>query len=695
MDTSDFAWLSAARRRRVLLLALIAVPTFIATGYMAHVLPHRGSTPIEIAVVAVFAVLYAWISIGFWTAMAGWTVLMRSTDRFAVSRLGEGAAPIPEDGRTVIVMPIYNEDVARVFAGIYAIYDSLGKTGERHRFDFFILSDPGDPDIWIEEETAWAELQNRLESDGCRVFYRQRTGNIKRKSGNVADFCRRWGNHYRYMAVLDADSIMEGAALVRMVRIMESRPAIGILQTVPKPVEKATLIARVQQFAAHLYGPMFAAGLNFWQLGDSQFWGHNAVIRVAPFMRHCALPRLSGKPPLGGEILSHDFVEAALMRRAGYEVWLAYDLPGSYEEPPPTLLDELTRDRRWCQGNLQHMRLLFTKGLYGAHRALFLNGVMAYGSALLWFLFLMASSIMAVLQEIREPDYFPAGRSLFPSWPVWEPQWALVLMASTAFLLFLPKVCSIFHVWIKARRARRFGGLFRLVLSMGLEVLVSTLLAPTRMLFHAKFVFVTLLGRKISWEAQERSEAGTGWGQALRFHWGGTVFALLWGTVLFVINRAFFWWLSPILISLVAAIPLSVWLSRRRSGEAFRRYGLFLIPEETAPPDVLRVLRKETAFSQIRISESNPFRQHGFTRAVADPKVLALHASLFRKIKEPTPRMAQELSTLCDKALHSGPQALNPREKRQILLQPATMAELHRKVWALSDENAVRLWELP
>ena len=694
MDKSDLTWLSTARRRRILLLALIAVPTCIATGYMAHVLPHRGSTPIEMAVVAVFAILYTWISIGFWTAMAGWAVLMRSTVRFAVSNLAEGTAPIPEDARTAIVMPVYNEDVARVFAGICAIYDSLGKSGQRRRFDIFILSDPGDPDIWIEEETAWAALQSRLESDGCRIYYRQRAGNIKRKSGNVADFCRRWGKHYRYMAVLDADSIMDGTVLVRMVRIMEARPAIGILQTVPKPVEKTTPIARIQQFAGHLYGPMFAAGLNFWQLGDSQFWGHNAVIRVEPFMRFCALPTLSGKPPLGGEILSHDFVEAALMRRAGYEVWLAYDLPGSYEEPPPTLLDELKRDRRWCQGNLQHMRLLFTKGLYGAHRALFLNGVMSYGSALLWFLFLMASSAMAILQEVREPDYFPSGRSLFPSWPVWEPQWALVLMASTAFLLFLPKVCSLFHVWARARRAHLFGGGFRLVVSLLLEVIVSTLLAPTRMLFHAKFVFMTLLGRRISWEAQQRKDEGTSWAEAIRFHWGGTVFAVIWGGTLFIINRAFFWWLSPIVISLIVAVPLSVWLSRRHMGEKIRKYGLFLIPDEVAPPDELRFLRSEISHSKTRISRSKSFEINGFTRAVVDPKILSVHAALFRKIKKPPHGIAEELDAICEKAVRSGPQALNSREKRQILLHPPSMAVLHRKVWALSDEDLIRMWGL-
>src|SRR6185503_8445153 len=213
-----------------------------------------------------------------------------------------------------------------------------------------------------------------------------------------------------------------------------------------------------------------AAGLHYWQLGDGQYWGHNAIIRVAPFMAHCALPRLPGKPPLGGEILSHDFVEAALMGRAGWTLWLAYDLPGSYEEVPSTLLEEMNRDRRWCQGNLQHLRLLFTEGVFGAHRALFLNGVMSYVSALLWFAFLTLSTLEAIENVLRPPDYFPHGASLFPEWPIWRPDWAYSLIAVIALILFFPKLLSIVLIVFKRRKARAFGGVIRLTVSVVLEI---------------------------------------------------------------------------------------------------------------------------------------------------------------------------------------------------------------------------------
>src|SRR5947208_14503217 len=236
---------------------------------------------------------------------------------------------------------------------------------------------------------------------------------------------------------------MAGQTLGRLFKLLERPADVAMIQTAPTAESRGSLFARVQQFASRVYGPMFAAGLHFWQLGDGQYWGHNTIIRVEPFMDHCALPRLPGREPLGGEILSHDFVEAALMGRAGWTLWLAYDLDGTYEEVPSTLLEEMKRDRRWCQGNLQHLRLLFTEGLFGAHRALFLNGVLSYVSALLWFTFLSLSTVEAIQNVLREPNYFPSGPSLFPEWPIWRPNWARALLAVTGMILFLPKLLSV------------------------------------------------------------------------------------------------------------------------------------------------------------------------------------------------------------------------------------------------------------
>ena len=685
-------WEKTAQRRRILMIALILGTTLIASSYMADVMPHKGTTPLELTIVIVFGALFAWISIGFWESVAGLYTLLRGHDRYAITRSIAGAdSTIEPDVRTAILIPVCNEEVGRVFAGLEATYRSLEATGKIEQFDFFVLSDSGNPDAWVAEEIAWYETCQSLNAFK-RIFYRHRQVNIKRKSGNIADFCRRWGRNYRYMIVFDADSVMTGQSLVQMVMMMEKNPRVGILQTSPLAVNKESLIARVQQFSNHVYGPMFVAGLYFTQLGDSHFWGHNAILRIAPFMQHCGLPQLPGKPPLGGEILSHDFVEAALMRKAGYEVWLAYDLGGSYEEVPPTLLEELKRDRRWCQGNMQHMRLLFAEGLFPAHRALFLHGAMAYVSALLWFLFLSLSTAEAIYEVVREPVYFPAGRSLFPQWPVWHPQWALTLLATTAIILFLPKLLSVLVIIIKGG-ARAFGGVLRLLLSVLAEVIFSTLFAPVRMLFHSKFVFITLLGQQVGWGSQQRSDLGTGWGEAARFHGTGTVVALLWGILLFLVNRSFFWWNMPVFIPVILSIPLSVWSSRATLGRRFRSLGLFITPEEVAPPpEVQNLERKEE--QHIFLSSLPMEREAGFVRAVVDPRVNFLHRSLLRKERTVSPSIASRRQQLQEKALSGGPESLSVKEKKELLYDPRCMEELHQRVWEITDRLQAAQWSL-
>ncbi len=219
------------------------------------------------------------------------------------------------------VPPIFNEDPQRVFARLRAIWQSLDETGNAGQFELFILSDTRDPVLWMEEQLRWYRLCEDFGAHG-RIFYRNRESNLGRKSGNIEEFCRRWGSRYRYLIVLDADSLISGRTLLRMVELMEAHPRVALIQSPPVPVNQTSLFARILQFASSLYGSVFVAGAAWWQLGESNYFGHNAIIRIAPFMRYCGLPKLSGREPFGGEILSHDFVEAALLRRAGWEVWL-------------------------------------------------------------------------------------------------------------------------------------------------------------------------------------------------------------------------------------------------------------------------------------------------------------------------------------------------------------------------------------
>lgn len=688
-------WGKIAKRRRLMMISLIVFTAAPAVMTMGSVLPHKGNTPLELTILIFFSALFSWVSIGFWTALAGFYTLMRHTDRVTVTHdMDLNDAKPRTNVRTAILFPVCKEDMDRVMAGVKATYLSLKRTGRLSGYDFHILSDTRDPDAWIDEENAWKRTRDELSAKG-KLYYRRRGVNLKRKSGNIADFCRRYGTDYTYMIVMDADSVMSGRTINRMVSIMERKRSVGLLQTAPAVVGRQTLFARVQQFANRVYGPMFAAGLHFMQLGDAQYWGHNAIIRIRPFMAHCALPPLSGKPPLGGDILSHDFVEASLMRRAGWGVWLAFDLDGSYEESPPTLLDELKRDRRWCQGNIQHLRLLFIKGLFPAHRALFINGVMAYMSAFLWFAFLMLSSSEAIYEALAEPNYFPLGKSLFPTWPVWDPGWALSLLATTGILLFLPKVMSFLLIAIKGR-ASQFGGKLRLALSVLAEIILSTFLAPIRMLFHSKFVFAILIGMEAGWGSQQRDDRGTPWSDAFRFHLKGTLLAMVWGGLLFVYNRSFFFWITPILIPLLLAIPISVMISRKSTGLAARRAGLFLTPEETAPPVELTEL---ASFHHEYEQQPRPLaiaKGSGFVRSVIEPAAMLFRLSVIdRPGRKQLPESIKKARlSLVEKALTSGPDSLNRFEKNAILSDPGTLQTMHNKVWNLPTDVLRSKWGL-
>jgi membrane glycosyltransferase len=657
----------AARRRRAVLALLTAGATAIATWAMTSVLPYHGRRPLEIAILALFAVLFFWVSAGFWTAMMGFVVLLRGGDRYAISATASGDVSLDASARTAVVMPICNEDVARVFAGLRATYDSVVRAGDIANFDFFVLSDSSEPDLRVAEVEAWFRLCREAGAFG-RFFYRWRRHRIKRKSGNIADFCRRWGRDYRYMVVLDADSVMSGACLGRLARLMEANPDAGIIQSAPRAAGRETLHARIQQFANRVYGPLFTAGLHFWQLGEAHYWGHNAIIRIAPFMRHCALGRLPRRGRTPVEILSHDFVEAALMRRAGWGVWIAYDLPGSYEEMPPNLLDELKRDRRWSQGNLINARLLLAEGLHAAHRAVFAIGVMAYLSSPLWFLFLLLSTALAAIHTLVPPQYFTQPYQLFPDWPEWHVTWAVLLFAATSVMLFAPKILSVALLW---RGSDPYGGALRLVAGVLGEMLYSMLLAPIRMLFHTQFVIATLAGWHAGWQSPPRSDEATTWREALQRHGWHTVLGAVWTALVYWLNVAYLWWLLPIIVPLLLAIPLSVWSSRASVGRRFRDAGVFVIPEEAEPPRELLSVRQ-------RLVQAAPPRN--FRAAVVDPLTNAIlrAAACVRSRPQGAARAAQRARIA---AALNGPRGFGVEQKLQLLDDAAALGEVHAGVW--------------
>lgn len=565
-------WQRAAARRRAVLLALVLGAAAVATTLLLHTLPGHGA--LRLLQVGLFALLFTWVAAGFVTAMMGAWVLWRG-DRHALSARRAGHAPIHVDARTAVVMPICNENVAAVYAGLRATCESLAATGAGRLFDFYVLSDTNDPALRAAELAAWAQLRASV-GEGARIYYRWRTLRVKRKSGNVADFCRRWGRDYRYMVVLDADSVMSGDALVTLVRLMEAHPRAGIIQSAPRACGVTTLHARAQQFAGRVTGRLFTAGMQYWQLGESHYWGHNAIIRVAPFMAHCALAPLPGRGGLAGEILSHDFVEAALMRRAGWQVWLVDDIEGSWEQQPAHLLDELQRDRRWCQGNLQNARLLAEPGLHPVHRVMLATGAMAYLSAPLWLAFVLSGAAA----WLRGGGPLPGGPGLLPAA-------APALWLATVVMLALPRLAGVAAILLRGGQ-RAYGGGPALLRGALLEAALSVLTAPIRMVAHSLFVVGALTGLKLDWKSPPREASAVTWGDALRRLGPLALPVLGAAAALAALEPAAAWWLAPIVAPLLLAVPVTVLSSRESLGRRALARRLLMTPEEHHAPRALR-----------------------------------------------------------------------------------------------------------
>ena len=502
--------------------------------------------------------------------------------------------------KVAIVYPVYHEQVRRVAAGIAATWASVQsrRPDLADRFDVFLLSDSRKLEYWIAEQSAVYALAEAFPSG--RFFYRRRPMNLNAKLGNIVDFCRRWGRSYDYMLVMDADSVMDGEAIVALLRMMEGNHRLGILQTNPTPILRESLFGRMQQFAGRLYGTVFSYSLQAMYMGHASYIGHNAMIRVKPFMEYCILPTLPGPAPWGGKPLSHDIVESAMMARAGYEVWFLPEIPGSYEEIPANMVDFLVRERRWMQGNLQHLHFVFVDGLRSMHRETFITGSLAYLSAPLWAFFL-AVSVYGILHFVGGSVLaFDSVRTLAGP--------AIMLAASSSVFLFVPRIIAL-AIHSSSRRARRFGGKGKLLWSTLLETCFSFLFSPILMMSITHFLWAWLRRKAVRWDSQSRGDEPLPWRTCLKRFGGLSVFGFL---ALIGMVRAIdsipdtrsallttfsggavrpgdlFVWIFPVLAGFAFSVAIARWTSQ--SFPALRRRSLFVIPEEVDPPQVVQAV---------------------------------------------------------------------------------------------------------
>ncbi|WDQ19033.1 glucans biosynthesis glucosyltransferase MdoH [Rhodopirellula sp. P2] len=563
------------RTRWVIATLVLLIMTAGTTVYVTS-MSANGRGWLEWLTVPLFALLFGWIGFSFVVATWGWIRLLRHRTPKNEPATGAGEKP-----PTAVLVPVYNESPEDVFARVEAMVRGLGPN---HRFDFFILSDTNDSEVWLAEELAWSQLTDRLEEEvrtSCNVYYRHRRENVARKAGNIADFCRRWSDPYSFMIVLDADSLLEPDTMVEMVRRMEADDRLGILQVPPTPIGRHSWFARLQQFAAAAYGPVFCEGFDAWAAEQGNYWGHNAIIRVEAFCDCCDLPVLPGQAPLGGEILSHDFVEASLLVRNGWKVRLANDIGGSYEECPTTLTDYAQRDQRWCQGNLQHSRLLLSEGFHPVSRLHFFSGVLAYASSPLWILF-TCLCVASWAWENGVPSDLVVFQSVAPSML----QFGLFIAAMA--MLLVPKLYGYINV-VARGQAWRFGGAISMLLSVVMEIVLSVLLSPIMAVMHTRFVVSTLRGRKVTWSSQQRGEHGVPMLQAVRDYGGLTILGAAITAAVFLFAPSWAVWFLPITAGLILAVPLAMVMASRDLGKSLAKLRLLVIPEETNPPEVYQL----------------------------------------------------------------------------------------------------------
>ncbi len=658
--------------RRLFVIGGAVVLAAAGAHEMYLVLHVGGMTTLEVLVLVLFVALFAWIALSFTSALAGFCSLLAGGGRRLLDPPG---SPLPQLAtRTALLMPTYNEFPARVMAAVQAIDEALHAAGAGAHFHSFILSDTTDPDVWIAEEAGFLALLARIGGTG-RIFYRRRAKNTARKAGNIADWVRRFGSAYPQMLVLDADSVMTADAIIRLAAAMERNPGVGVIQTLPIIVNGNSLFARMQQFAGRVYGPLIAYGIASWHGSEGNYWGHNAIIRTRAFAEQAGLPVLRGRKPFGGHIQSHDFVEAALLRRAGWGVHMVPGLAGSYEESPPSLADLAIRDRRWCQGNLQHAAVLPARGLHWVSRLHLLTGIGSYVTAPMWLAFLVFGILISLQSRFVPPSYFSSRPSLFPHWPAIDPVRSKWVFVGTMAILLAPKLLSYLALLLRGSDRRGCGGALRAVLSMLLETVLAGLIAPVAMVTQSADVAAILIGRDSGWHTQRRDDGSIPWREVARRYRGVTVFGLLLGLAAFLVSPFLFFWMSPVVLGLALAIPLAS-LTARRDG-ALRRAGLLRIPEEVDPPAELA--RAGALYATLRAEQA---QAAGVQRLLGDARLLEAHRRMLPPPRRPGRDPIDVIQVVaCAKlaeaeSLDAALAALTPGERAAVLADRDGLARL-------------------
>ncbi|MEM6974454.1 MAG: glucans biosynthesis glucosyltransferase MdoH [Pseudomonadota bacterium] len=564
------------RRRRLITLVLNLAVMSVLTAGMVGVFGAGGWTTSDIIIIATFLIGVPWTVMGGVNAMIGLWLLHGPGGRAAglaavaphMSASESMAAPRT---RTAVAMTLRNEPPDASLQKLVEVRRSLDATGYGAMFDIFVLSDTTDPAIAREEERQFETLRPLL--GGERAIYRRRRINSGYKAGNVREFLLNEGRNYPFYLPLDSDSLMGGGDILRLVRIMQAHPGIGILQTLAVGRPSKSLFARLFQFGMRHGMRSFTMGAAWWQGDCGPYWGHNALIRTTAFRRHCRLPVLPGKPPLGGHILSHDQVEAVMMRRAGFEVRVLPVEGESFEENPPTLLDFIKRDLRWCQGNMQYWSLLGMKGITPVSRLQLVSALAMYLGAPAWMLMTFAA-----MSKLFFAD--PGGMNVALGIPMF------FIMISVSFL---PKVAGMLDVALTPGGVAAWGGRLRFAAGAVAETFFSMLMAPIVAVHVTIFLIGLMFGHRVQWGGQRREVYGLSWAEATRAFWPQTLLGLaMMAAVLIMSGPGLLVWTAPMVGGLTLAIPFAVFTAWPALGRGATRIGLGAVPDDRAPCESLR-----------------------------------------------------------------------------------------------------------
>jgi membrane glycosyltransferase len=568
--------------RRRIIFAILAVATMLGTAaWLIHILAHDGFGLLDLLLLTCFLTYVPWIAIGFWNSAIGFLYMN------FVKNPVPGITPVvlkahDNDAifvRSAITMTVRNEDPARAFARLRVIKKSLDKTGQADQFDFFILSDTNRDEVAKLEEAA-AETWAKEFPGVSKLVYRRRESNEGYKAGNIRDFCERWGKNYELMIPLDADSIMTGETIVKMVRIHQANPRLGILQSLIVGMPSSSFFARVYQFGMRHGLRAYISGYAWWHADCGLFWGHNTTIRIQPFYDYCKLPLLPGKPPFGGHILSHDHIEAMMMRRAGFEVRVIPEEVGSYEETPPTLLDFEARDVRWANGNLQYTKLLNMPGLQPVSWVQLLMAIQMFVGQGAVVLFAILAALAIALA--------PASSSV--TFPIWS---AFGFYALFILMFIAPRIFGVLDaLW---NSAARYGGAARIIIAGAIDMIFTFVHAPLQMFAASYFMVAALFGRKTKWDGQQRDGYRVPWKAAARTFLPHTLLGT--GLLLFVflVSAKSAIWFVPFVFGLIVVIPFAVYTSDTRLGAWAERNKLCAMPEEFDMPEEIRAVQATAA----------------------------------------------------------------------------------------------------